>query len=96
MQVEIPAVLYRGGTSKGPLFLASDLPSDQATRDAVLIAAMGSPHPRQIDGLGGAESLTSKVAGRSARRRPSVDFPAAILPQRRYKIGASALSMRKV
>jgi 4-oxalomesaconate tautomerase len=76
MQVEIPAVLYRGGTSKGPLFLASDLPTDQATRDAVLIAAMGSPHPRQIDGLGGAESLTSKVAivSKSSRKGIDVDY----------------------
>lgn len=73
MQIEIPAVLYRGGTSKGPLFLAGDLPSDRATRDAVLLAAMGSPHPRQIDGLGGAESLTSKVAIVSRSARPGVD-----------------------
>lgn len=73
MQIEIPAVLYRGGTSKGPLFLASDLPADPATRDAVLLAAMGSPHPRQIDGLGGAESLTSKVAIVSPSTRPGID-----------------------
>jgi len=76
MQIEIPAALYRGGTSKGPLFLATDLPTDQATRDAVLVAAMGSPHPRQIDGLGGAESLTSKVAivSRSQRKGIDVDY----------------------
>jgi len=73
MQIEIPAVLYRGGTSKGPLFLASDLPSDPATRDAVLLAVMGSPHPRQIDGLGGAESLTSKVAIVSRSKRTGID-----------------------
>jgi hypothetical protein len=73
MQIEIPAVLYRGGTSKGPLFLAIDLPADQATRDAVLLAAMGSPHPRQIDGLGGADSLTSKVAIVSRSKRPGID-----------------------
>lgn len=61
-QTAIPAVLMRGGTSKGPYFLASDLPADIKTRDAVLLAAMGSPDVRQIDGIGGADTLTSKVA----------------------------------
>lgn len=51
----------RGGTSKGPFFLARDLPADTATRDAVILAAMGSPDERQIDGLGGAKPLTSKT-----------------------------------
>jgi len=51
----------RGGTSHGPFFKASDLPSDIATRDRVLLAVMGSPDPRQIDGLGGTDPLTSKV-----------------------------------
>ena len=51
----------RGGTSKGPFFLASDLPGDTALRDAVILQVMGSPDTRQIDGLGGATSLTSKV-----------------------------------
>jgi 4-oxalomesaconate tautomerase len=51
----------RGGTSKGPFFLARDLPRDPATRDAVILAAMGSPDERQIDGLGGAKTLTSKA-----------------------------------
>lgn len=51
----------RGGTSRGPFFLESDLPADPAIRDAVLLAAMGSPDRRQIDGLGGANPLTSKV-----------------------------------
>jgi 4-oxalomesaconate tautomerase len=54
-------MLMRGGTSRGPFFKASDLPSDTAARDAVLLAAMGSPDRRQIDGLGGAHPLTSKV-----------------------------------
>ena len=62
MQTKIPCVLMRGGTSKGPFFLASDLPADTALRDAVLLAAMGSPDNRQIDGVGGADPLTSKVA----------------------------------
>ena len=58
----IPCVLMRGGTSKGLFFLATDLPSHPAERDQTLLAAMGSPDSRQIDGLGGADPLTSKVA----------------------------------
>ncbi|MEX1829430.1 4-oxalomesaconate tautomerase [Luteibacter sp. CQ10] len=61
MSHEIPCWYMRGGTSKGPFFLAKDLPADAATRDAVILAAMGSPDDRQIDGLGGAKSLTSKI-----------------------------------
>ncbi len=52
----------RGGTSKGGYFLAADLPAETAARDAFLLALMGSPDPRQIDGMGGADPLTSKVA----------------------------------
>lgn len=74
MQTKIPCVLMRGGTSKGPYFLASDLPSDPALRDAVLLAVMGSPDIRQIDGVGGADPLTSKVAIVSApSTRPDCD-----------------------
>lgn len=51
----------RGGTSKGPFFLAGDLPGDKTTRDAVILSVMGSPDERQIDGLGGARTLTSKA-----------------------------------
>ena len=58
---EIPCWYMRGGTSKGPFFLASDLPADTTLRDAVILQVMGSPDTRQIDGLGGATSLTSKV-----------------------------------
>lgn len=61
MQRPIPCLFMRGGTSHGPFFRASDLPSDIATRDRVLLAVMGSPDPRQIDGLGGTDPLTSKV-----------------------------------
>jgi 4-oxalomesaconate tautomerase len=66
----------RGGTSKGLYFLGSDLPADPATRDAVLLAAMGSPDARQIDGMGGAHPLTSKVAivSKSARDEADVDY----------------------
>jgi 4-oxalomesaconate tautomerase len=63
----------RGGTSKGPFFLASDLPGDVETRDRVLLAALGSPDPRQIDGVGGADPLTSKVAIVSPSSRPGID-----------------------
>jgi 4-oxalomesaconate tautomerase len=61
MQTAIPCYLMRGGTSKGTFFLESDLPVDVPTRDRVLLAVMGSPDKRQIDGLGGAHPLTSKV-----------------------------------
>ena len=73
MITRIPASLYRGGTSKGPLILASDLPADRKTLDAVLLTAMGSPHKRQIDGIGGAETLTSKIAVVSKSSRPGHD-----------------------
>jgi len=75
-QTAIPAVLMRGGTSKGPFFLASDLPADPPTRDRVLLAVMGSPDVRQIDGIGGADPLTSKVAivSRSQRGDADIDF----------------------
>ncbi len=61
-QTAIPCVLMRGGTSRGPFFKASDLPSDPALRDNVLLRVMGSPDSRQIDGIGGATTVTSKVA----------------------------------
>ena len=69
----IPCIFMRGGTSKGPYFKASDLPTDIAARDRVLLAAMGSPDPRQIDGLGGTDTLTSKVAIVSPSTREGVD-----------------------
>jgi 4-oxalomesaconate tautomerase len=73
MQVAIPCTLMRGGTSKGAYFLASDLPADEPSRDRVLLAVMGSPDPRQIDGVGGADPLTSKVAIVSPSQRPGID-----------------------
>ncbi len=59
-------MVMRGGTSKGAYFLAADLPTDTAMRDRLLLEVMGSPDPRQIDGIGGAHPLTSKVAVISA------------------------------
>jgi 4-oxalomesaconate tautomerase len=72
----IPCTLMRGGTSKGLYFHERDLPTDHATRDQVLLAAMGSPDARQIDGVGGAHPLTSKVAvlRRSSREDADVDY----------------------
>ena len=71
-QTPIPCTLMRGGTSKGPFFLASDLPGDAELRDRVLLAAMGSPDIRQIDGFGAADPLTSKVAIISLSSRPGI------------------------
>ena len=75
-QRRIPCLLMRGGTSKGAFFLADDLPPQPAARDRVLLAAMGSPDVRQIDGLGGGDPLTSKVAivSRSQRADADVDY----------------------
>ena len=63
----------RGGTSKGLYFLADDLPADVAERDDLLLRVMGSPDPRQIDGVGGAHPLTSKVAVVSRSAHPGID-----------------------
>src|SRR5262245_14974518 len=72
----IPCVLMRGGTSRGPYLLASDLPADPPQRDRVLLRIMGSPHPLQVDGIGGANTLTSKVAivSRSQESGADVDY----------------------
>jgi 4-oxalomesaconate tautomerase len=73
MQTAIPCTVMRGGTSKGLYFRDADLPSDVATRDKVLLAAMGAPDIREIDGMGGAHPLTSKVAIVSPPSRPDAD-----------------------
>ena len=72
-QTAISCSAMRGGTSKGLMFLAGNLPGDRATRDAVLLAAMGSPDPREIDGMGGSHPLTSKVAVVSLSSRDNAD-----------------------
>ena len=69
----IPTTLMRGGTSKGLYFHVRDLPREPAARDRVLLAAMGSPDIRQIDGVGGAHPLTSKVAVIGPSTRPDAD-----------------------
>ncbi|MCC6982802.1 MAG: 4-oxalomesaconate tautomerase [Bauldia sp.] len=60
--VSLPCTMMRGGTSRGVFFRSADLPDDPARRDQVLIAALGAPHPLQVDGIGGGHPLTSKVA----------------------------------
>ena len=76
MDLSVPCMWMRGGTSKGGYFLKRDLPAETAARDAFLLAVMGSPDPRQIDGMGGADPLTSKVAvvSKSARAGIDVDY----------------------
>jgi 4-oxalomesaconate tautomerase len=74
LQTAISCMLIRGGTSKGAYFMATDLPADKAARDRLLLAALGSPDPRQIDGIGGAHPLTSKVAIVSRSQEPGVDI----------------------
>lgn len=69
----IPCVLMRGGSSKGLFFLAQDLPESAADRDRLLLAAMGSPDLRQIDGMGGGDDQSSKVVIVKASGRPDAD-----------------------
>lgn len=73
MSEGVRCIWMRGGTSKGGYFLADDLPADRARRDAFLLKVMGSPDPRQIDGMGGADPLTSKIAVISHSSREGVD-----------------------
>jgi len=74
MLKSIPCTMMRGGTSKGVYFLKSDLPENDTARDQFLLQVMGSPDERQIDGLGGANPLTSKVAIVSQSDHPGVDI----------------------
>lgn len=69
----VPVMWMRGGTSKGGYFLSHDLPGDTIERDNFLLRVMGSPDPRQIDGMGAADPLTSKVAVVSKSARPGID-----------------------
>lgn len=74
MQFGIRCMLMRGGTSKGAYFLSEDLPADREMRDDLLLRIMGSPDPLQIDGIGGAHPLTSKVAIVSRSQSPDSDI----------------------
>lgn len=75
-QTAIPYALMRGGTSRGPMFLADHLPEDRQLRDQVLVSVLGSPHPLQVDGLGGGHPLTSKagIVERSKTAGVDLDF----------------------
>ena len=90
-QTAIPCTVMRGGTSKGLYFRKDDLPADTALRDAVLLAAMGSPDPRQIDGMGGAHPLTSKIAVVGPSTHPDADidylFLQAVVDEARIDAG---------
>jgi len=70
MSDAVRCMWMRGGTSKGAYFIADDLPAD---RDSFLLRMMGSPDPRQINGIGGADPLTSKVAIVEKSSRPEID-----------------------
>ena len=72
-QNKIPCTIIRGGTSKGVFFHEKDLPEDSSLRDEILLSAFGSPDPRQIDGLGGSYSVTSKAAIIGPGREPGID-----------------------
>ena len=72
--MDVRCILMRGGTSKGAFFVADDLPGDPAERNELLLRIVGSPDPRQIDGIGGAHPLTTKVAVVSRSERPGVDL----------------------
>ncbi|WP_246657834.1 4-oxalomesaconate tautomerase [Arthrobacter yangruifuii] len=73
-QAGIPCWFMRGGTSRGPFFRRTDLPADVQQRDEALVAALGSGHPLQIDGLGGGNPLTSKVGMVDVSSRDGVDL----------------------
>ena len=89
--ISIPCTLMRGGTSRGPFFVGSDLPTGIAERDAVLLSAMGSGHELQINGLGGGNPLTSKVAivSKSTRAGIDVDYLFAQVKIRDYEVDTS-------
>ncbi|MDX9820848.1 MAG: PrpF domain-containing protein [Syntrophales bacterium] len=73
IQELVRCAIIRGGTSKGIFFHRSDLPKNPALRDKVIMRVFGAPDPREIDGIGGAELLTSKVAVVGPSTRPDCD-----------------------
>src|SRR4051812_42267264 len=76
VQLKIPAVYMRGGTSKGVFFVADDLPADEAARERILLRVIGSPdrYGKQTDGMGAATSSTSKIVILSKSERPDCDI----------------------
>lgn len=73
MSSGIRCMWMRGGTSKGGYFLSEDIPTNEDERNSLLLRVMGSPDPRQIDGMGGSDPLTSKVAIVKKSKRKGVD-----------------------
>ena len=71
--IKLPVTILRGGTSKGVYILETDLPADKAEWEGLLLRLMGSPDKKQIDGLGGSQSVTSKVAIVKKSDRPDAD-----------------------
>src|SRR2546423_7123228 len=74
MRPRLPSLAVGGGSPRAPFLLERARPADPALRDRVLLAVMGSPDLRQIDGLGGADPLTSKAAIVARSTRPGVDL----------------------
>src|SRR5262249_20499208 len=72
-QTAIPCVMMRGGTSRGPFFLREDLPADDELMKRVLLRGMGSPRVRQVEGIGGSDPVTSKVAMVRRSTHPGAD-----------------------
>ena len=72
-QRKIPCVYMRGGTSKAVFFRREDLPQDESTWDEIFLKVMGTPDVKQIDGMGGTVSSTSKIAVISPSKRPAAD-----------------------
>ena len=71
---KLPVTIIRGGTSKGVYILENDIPENQDERDKILLRLMGSPDAKQIDGLGGSYSVTSKVAIIKKSDNPEADI----------------------
>jgi 2-methylaconitate cis-trans-isomerase PrpF len=80
-QIAVKCVIMRGGTSKGVMFNERDLPSNRADRERLFLSLMGTPDPRQIDGLGGADPLTSKICiiGPPSVADADVDYTYALI-----------------
>jgi 2-methylaconitate cis-trans-isomerase PrpF len=79
-QRAVPCLFMRGGSSRGGFFSSDDLPTDPREQAAVLLAAYGSPDPRQIDGIGGADALTSKAAIVAPSMRPGAEAAVTCWP----------------
>jgi len=94
MQTRIRCMMMRGGTSKGAYFLASDLPADVAARDKVLLAVMGSPDARQIDGIGGAHPLNRARPLRRLRPDPATHLATGADRRRRRMINLQGARIR--